>query len=79
MFKFDALFPNDDGSATMRFSVRDDKGEEVGSWAIKVSPTPHGTTDSLIGRGYREMATTLGKWQGRLLEMAGHYESRSAQ
>jgi hypothetical protein len=78
MFKFDALFPNDDGSAAMRFSIRDDSGE-VGAWLLPVPPTKHGNTDSLIGRGYREMAAQLGEWQGRLLGLAAHYEAQSAR
>jgi hypothetical protein len=79
MFKLDGLFPHDDGSATLRFSIRSDQDDEIGGFLLRVAPTDHGNTDSLIGRGYREMAGILGEWQGRLLGMAAHYEAQSAR
>lgn len=75
--KLDALFTLEgSGNGTLRFEIKNDSGEHVGYYLLEVPPTEFGTTDAMLARGHRQMASIVRKWSDRLTELAVEFESR---
>lgn len=66
----------DDGGGTLRFEFTGLNGEPFGEFLMDVSPTDLGTTDGLLGKGHRAMASIVREWAAYLDQRAILFEQR---
>jgi len=74
--RFAGLDVLETGSASLRFEMTDDEGDQIGTLTVIAEPTPAGTVGSLIAAGHRQACDVLRQWLYRLDVLRKAYESK---